>query len=331
MKVSIALCTYNGEKFLLEQLDSFLNQTRLPDELIVCDDASTDSTLEIIEKFSSRAPFEVRLYRNERNLGSHLNFEKAIGLCRGDIIFLSDQDDIWNPTKIEIIESKFTSSRSLGMVFTDAELIDEASKPLNKRLWDFYFPRKKQKDARKNGILSVLLRGNVVTGATMAFRAELKKFLLPFPQNLPNLIHDGWIALCASLLADVCFLEKPLIKYRIHEGQQIGIGFSNSNNSNHKVAFSKAIEFLEKDIERLQILTDVLKEYPKLKEFCGKIDAALVPLVERNRENILHLKNRMNLPDERVKRIAPIFIEFLSGRYNKFSKGVLSAAKDFFR
>lgn len=325
MKISIALCTYNGEKFLSDQLESFLHQTRLPDELVVCDDASSDSTLEILEDFAKKAPFEVRIFRNDKNLGSTLNFEKAIKLCTADIIFLSDQDDVWLPKKIETIESEFLKSESVGMVFSDAELIDEDSKPLRKRLWDFYFPLRKRKKASEEGFFKILLEANVVTGATMAFRANLREAFLPIPTDLPNVIHDGWIAMCLSILAEVKFIEEPLVKYRIHRGQQIGV----ADVGQRKVDFKTAIGFLEKEISRLEILEDTLKKYSKLK-LSSNLRDLIEMSISRKKENILHLENRLKLPDKRVHRIMPILQELLSGRYSKFSKGLLSAGKDFF-
>ena len=103
MRISIAMTTYNGSKYLKEQLDSFTKQTHLPDELVVTDDGSSDDTLEILENFAKKASFEVLIFRNNTNLGYAMNFGHAIGLCTGDLIFLSDQDDIWFPEKIETV------------------------------------------------------------------------------------------------------------------------------------------------------------------------------------------------------------------------------------
>ena len=99
-RISVAMCTYNGEKYLHQQLASIAQQTRLPEEMVVCDDCSSDSTPEIIEEFARTVPFPVRFFRNPQNLGSTKNFEKAIGLCTGDMIALCDQDDIWMPEKL---------------------------------------------------------------------------------------------------------------------------------------------------------------------------------------------------------------------------------------
>src|ERR1043166_3411462 len=104
MKLSIALCTYNGAAFLREQLESIAAQTRTPDELVISDDQSTDGTLRLIEEFAETAGFPVRVSVNESNLGTAKNFEKAISLCRGDVIMLSDQDDVWHSDRLESVE-----------------------------------------------------------------------------------------------------------------------------------------------------------------------------------------------------------------------------------
>ncbi len=100
-KVSIAMCTYNGQRFLAQQLQSFLDQTVQPDELVVCDDVSSDDSVAVVEAFAARAPFAVRVFRNPQNLGYIRNFEQAIAQCTGDLVFLCDQDDVWDPHKIE--------------------------------------------------------------------------------------------------------------------------------------------------------------------------------------------------------------------------------------
>src|SRR5215510_9347897 len=135
-KVSIALCTYNGAKYLPQLLDSYLAQSRLPDEVVVCDDRSQDETVAILDGFAARAPFSMRLLVNDQNIGSTKNFEKAISLCSGDIIFLSDQDDVWAPSKIEEMVRAFDADQAIGMVVSNAELVDETLRPLGVTLFD---------------------------------------------------------------------------------------------------------------------------------------------------------------------------------------------------
>src|SRR5262245_21653170 len=140
LTISIALCTYNGARFLPDQLRSFLQQERLPDEVVVCDDASTDATPELLKQFAQTAPFPVRVHVNELNLGSTRNFDKAIRHCTSDIILLADQDDIWLPEKIRRIEDEFRNSTSVGLVISNADLIDDDSRSLRRDLWSHTFP-----------------------------------------------------------------------------------------------------------------------------------------------------------------------------------------------
>ncbi len=219
-RVSVAMCTYNGEKYLHEQLQSIAAQTRLPDEMVVCDDGSSDATAEIIEEFARIASFPVRFFRNPKNLGSTKNFEKAIGLCTGDLIALSDQDDIWLPGKLARQAEMMERDPSLGAVFCDAELIDATSRPIGIRLWpSILFPPREQKRFRSGRGIDVLLKRNVVTGATLMVRANLRYLFIPVPAIW---VHDGWIAWMMVVYTKLAFISEPLLRYRLHAGQQIG-------------------------------------------------------------------------------------------------------------
>ena len=122
--VSIALCTYNGERFLDAQLTSLAEQSHRPDEVVICDDDSSDGTLGIIQAFADTAPFKVRVFRNSQNLGYVKNFEKAVSLCQGDVIFMCDQDDVWHPEKIEICLGVLDAEQTVGLVLHDFNWID---------------------------------------------------------------------------------------------------------------------------------------------------------------------------------------------------------------
>jgi glycosyltransferase involved in cell wall biosynthesis len=332
MKISIALCTYNGEEFLSAQLESFLSQTRLPDELIVCDDCSNDKTIEILENFSANSPFEVRIFRNENNLGSTKNFEKAISLCTGEICFLSDQDDVWMPEKIALFETHFIENKDVGMIFSDAEIVDENLNHLHKSLWYFTF----QEHERSKEFFDVLMRKNVVTGATMAFRAEFRDLFLPIPTHIPNIIHDGWISLVIASRAAVKFIERPLIKYRQHSKQQLGINWDSQRkrlfkkNKQRNAEYQKSLLFYENERERLLFYDDILRDFPQFQteKIQNSIDEIVRINLEEKNEIIKHYTVRMNLPNGRLKRIFPVFRELKSGRYARFSKGWKSAAKD---
>lgn len=223
--MSVALCTYNGARYLQEQLDSITAQTRPPDELVVCDDCSTDQTVDLIGNFAATAPFKVRLYRNEENLGSTKNFEKAIQLCTGDIIALSDQDDVWHPEKLRRFEKAFSSRPNVGMVFSDLEVVDENLKPLGYTAWKSVRFTSLRRRLFSRHPLNILLKHNVVTGCAMAFRAEWRDVILPMPKlgTIDEVHHDYWIALMICSVSAAMSIDVPLVKYRQHEGQQLGL------------------------------------------------------------------------------------------------------------
>lgn len=220
-RISVAMCTYNGEKFLHEQLASLANQTRLPDELVICDDGSTDSTAEIVEEFARTVSFPMRFIRNPENLGSTKNFEKAIGLCTGDLIALCDQDDIWMPEKLARQADVMENDPELGGVFSDGEVVDDRSEPLSKRVWQSAgFSCDEQRSFRRGQSTAILTRKNVVTGTTLTIRASLLPLLLPVPAPW---VHDAWIAWMLVLDSKLDFIETPLVRYRLHASQQIGL------------------------------------------------------------------------------------------------------------
>jgi glycosyltransferase involved in cell wall biosynthesis len=131
----VALCSWNGEQFIDEQLESLARQIRLPDELIICDDASSDSTIGKLQRFAAGASFIVTIHRNRERLGVARNLEQAISLCTGELILLADQDDVWQPEKIARIVRAFEQDPEIDCIFTDAELINQVGTPMRKGLW----------------------------------------------------------------------------------------------------------------------------------------------------------------------------------------------------
>ncbi|HVF29410.1 MAG TPA: glycosyltransferase family 2 protein [Pyrinomonadaceae bacterium] len=315
--ISIALCTYNGEKYLQEQLDSFLGQQTLPDEVVICDDRSNDSTVAILERFAAAAPFSVRVTVNETNIGSDRNFENAILLCTGDLIFLSDQDDVWLPQKIMRMKHEF--ERDVGLVFSDAEVVDESLQQLGRTLSSLTFDSTTLDDIRNGRAFHSLLNQNFVTGATAAFRASLRPLIDPMPAGIPNLIHDGWIALSLARSTRVSFVDEKLIKYRQHGSQQVGLRLPEAEG--RRKHFESTTLYLERDVERLRKLKDIFDDDLDLGK---KIDE----LIADKKDYLDHCRVRMNLPAGRVDRVTPVIVELFSGRYGRFSAGIRSAVKD---
>ncbi|MFN2513707.1 MAG: glycosyltransferase family 2 protein [Pyrinomonadaceae bacterium] len=324
-KISIAMCTYNGERYLRDQLASFAEQTRPPDELVVCDDHSTDATCEIVIGFAALAPFPVRLHVSEQNVGSTKNFERAIRLCEGDVIALSDQDDVWLPEKLSRIEDCFLRNLKVGLVFTDAEVVDEDLQPLGYSLWDSVgFDNIHRQLVRTGRVLDVLLPGWTVTGATMAFRSVFKNLVLEIPTNLA-LIHDGWIALMIASVADVAFIEEKLIKYRQHALQQIGAKERKALESG-AAELGGVKEAMRRKNSYQEMIEIGTKAHHRLSEHCDayKSDDALSRLEAR----LEHLRARAHLPDGRLSRVRCVIGELLSRRYHLYSNGFRSAVKD---
>src|SRR5262245_46082449 len=137
-RISVAMCSYNGDRYISTQLESIAAQHRLPNELVVCDDGSSDGSVEIVREFARQVPFPTRLVGNDKNLGTTKNFEKAISLCRGEIVALADQDDIWYRNKLERIEKVFLGSNAVVAAFSDADLIGDDSRLKDVRLWDTF-------------------------------------------------------------------------------------------------------------------------------------------------------------------------------------------------
>lgn len=222
MKLSVAMCTYNGEKYIKEQLESILNQTMTIDEIVICDDGSSDKTIAIIEQFQVEYPNKFSLHQNPVNLGSTKNFEKAITACTGDYIFLSDQDDIWKANKVEKIIQHFLAHPSTEAVFTNGDLIDDKNEKIKTHsLWDSVFFFENQLEKPINLFKLISSKRNMVTGATLCIKKETKEFILPFP-DIKKYYHDEWIAIIIASRKKIAYLTDELISYRIHSKQQIG-------------------------------------------------------------------------------------------------------------
>lgn len=226
MKISVAMCTYNGELYLDEQLHSIIKQSIPVDEIVICDDGSSDSTMRIIQKnIHEGAP--IRVVVNRKNLGYTKNFEKAICLCSGDIIFLADQDDIWLPDKVKTILDHFESHPNKDFVFTDGILINHmGTECFDKTLFEVVGLNKRNLRLFDEGsIYDVLGVSGKVTGATVAFRASFIPYFLPFHDLGKLAIHDGMMAATAVIWNKISYIKRPLIKYRIHYSQSVGLGF----------------------------------------------------------------------------------------------------------
>jgi glycosyltransferase involved in cell wall biosynthesis len=314
--ISVAMCTFNGSRFLPAQLQSIARQSRVPDELVICDDGSTDGTDKIVKEFSRSVAFPVRFEVNEQNLGTTKNFERVIPRCQGEIVALADQDDIWYPHKLERAEEVFRHSAATVGFFSDADLIDGESRPLHVRLWDsFQFTAQEQSLFANNRGLVILIRHQVVTGATLVFRKKVADILIPFED-----IHDKWMGFLLAASGPFQAIAEPLMQYRRHTAQQIGTGPMNFREWVSWIKRNNA-SFYRYEIERFARL------YARLDAQKSRMENA-EPAQEEIKKAVSHLKRRLCLPPNAIARVPGVVREVVTGDYQRYSGGWKSVVKD---
>ncbi len=253
MMNSIALCTYNGEKYIRQQLESIIGQTLPPDEIVICDDCSKDRTAQVVRETLQGWAGNWRLVCNEKNLGFKKNFEKAISLCRGEIIYLSDQDDVWDPHKIEIMDAVFRDHPEAVTVWHDAELVDASLQLLYPSFWKDTLQFDEQKFLR--GDYSHVMGENAMQGSACAFRREVFEQAAPFPIEA---IHDEWLLLISLLLGKVIPIPQVLMKYRQADNIIGGKPRTISEKLTRWSAFRNYTQSLMKELKRRKMIFDEL-------------------------------------------------------------------------
>lgn len=242
-KVAIVMATYNGERFLREQMDSILQQTYSNIEVIVVDDCSKDGTVALLDDYAKKFN-NIKLFKNEANIGYIKNFEKAVALADAEYIALSDQDDIWHPEKIAVLMDNIHDA---AMVYCDSELIDDQGNSMNKKMTDL-----KNLDTYTD-CLSFLI-GNGVFGHAQLMRKSLAVKAMPFPEDCP---HDWIIPFLAAFDGTVKFVNAPLVKYRQHANNISGL-VKTKDRKEIKKTRRQNIEWIRR---RMQALADVARKH----------------------------------------------------------------------
>jgi glycosyltransferase involved in cell wall biosynthesis len=320
MKTSIAMTTYNGSEYLWEQLLSFAAQTRVPDELVVCDDRSSDTTVEILNRFARSAAFKVRILVNDVNVGYVRNFERALSLCEGELVFLSDQDDVWFDTKIdEIVRYMEENPRCLvvtnDQIITDARLVPADSVMAN---------------IRKGGFK----RWYMVAGCCTAIRRAWLKVALPV--HPAHAFHDSWICRLADFMNVRSFYDRPLQYYRRH-----GSCVSNATFMRKVTKFKSLSERLgygladarpgwRKECDKLLDFQNRLSERADYIDALGYKKSWLEALEKIALERGVLEKRISLLSQARWERIGAVLSFWRAGGYGHF-EGWKSAIKDVLR
>lgn len=218
INISVAMATYNGEKYISQQLKSILNQSVIVDEIIVVDDNSDDKTIDIIKRLNCP---QIRIYKNDKNLGYVENFYKAISLTRGKYVFLADQDDIWEKEKVKLTLAEFQKSDKNMAVCTGFSLINQNEAPItdieNYQVNGFVL--QKHKDVEEL-TLKRLAFGNVIQGCTYCVKREVIDVYLEMHNT--EVIHDYQLMLISAAMGKVKYINRPLIRYRLHENNAVG-------------------------------------------------------------------------------------------------------------
>lgn len=312
------MATYNGARYLEEQLQSFLDQTRQPDELIITDDASTDETLDIIHNFTKRAPFEVWWDQNDQNLGLTQNFNKALSYTTGDLVFLSDQDDVWFPQKIEVMVEIASNSSALVIMndaaLTDAELNEVGLTKLGQ-------------------IHSAGLPDHAfVMGCCAAIKRDLLDLCKPIPEGHPA--HDSWIIGFADCMKVKKIVNQCYQYYRRHEANKSQFIANRTQKVTKWHVRLNTLKRLGKSNDPLhcQIRKQIIQRLEYIKVATQHFNNIYLQNLQDCEE---HLKNKLKFFDQRaivhskplIQRVCIVPFLWIKGYYPGFS-GLKLAARD---
>jgi glycosyltransferase involved in cell wall biosynthesis len=305
LTISVVLATYNSARYLRAQLESIAAQRLAPKEIVISDDCSSDDTLKVLESFQKSCNIDVRLFVNRERLGATRNFERALRCARGELIALSDADDLWYPDRLLTPVQAFSKAPTVGLVCCDADLVNADGFPLHQKLSEV-LPRGRSLPELNTDPLSVLIRGPMVPGMTMCFRSSLLETILPIP---PDWHHDAWIAILTSVTASILYLSGALVAYREHEGQTVGVP---GHVKSAPCTAQESSVRLDAAAGRYTMLLDRLSGLPS----SGQRRRAAYMVNEK----IRHFRQRALAYRLGPKRRIPlILLEAIAGRYSGFS------------
>ena len=313
-RVSVALATYNGEAFLAEQLRSILAQTVPVSQIVIADDGSRDSTLDVARATLRGFAGEVVVLGAERRpLGVTANFARAIAACTGDVIALCDQDDVWHADKLERMIAALGTDGLLA--FSDARLVGANGQPLEGEPMLFGglgLTAWERTTLRDGDAWSVFLRRNLVTGATAVIRRELLDLAGEFPESW---VHDEWLAIVAAADGGVRLVDEPTIDYRQHGANQIGMRSKLTWKIRMERLKAPRTQRNSRLFKRAQALAARAHEWSEL----AALDAE---------EKLAHETVRSELPVARFDRVPSVRREMKTGRYERFGLGKQDVLRD---
>jgi glycosyltransferase involved in cell wall biosynthesis len=316
LDVSVALCTHNGARFVGEQVRSILAQTQPPTQIVLSDDASTDATVDIVTALVEPTGIPLVVLANPTALGVTRNFEQAVRACTGDLVALSDQDDVWHENRLEAMAALFAARPELLLAAGDARLVDENGAPLEHSLFEaLEISPGEFAGMREGRQFATLLHRNLVTGATTVFRRALAEAAVPFPAAW---VHDEWLASFGAAIGSVELVGDRLVDYRQHGSNQIGVA---------KLSFAgKLRRMLEPRAERnARLLARAEALVERLETTARPVDARVL---DGARGKLEHERQRSSLPAGRLARVLPVLRELRRAGYSLYGRGTADAVRD---
>jgi glycosyltransferase involved in cell wall biosynthesis len=333
LRISVAMTTCNGVRYLGPQLASLEKQTRAPDELVISDDASEDGTDVVLRDFARRSSVPVEVHRSRVRAGCIRNFEFVVRRCAGDVIVLCDQDDVWLPHKLAEIEKVFLTDENAVVAFSDGHLIGPSGRRTGRQLWAARRFGVSERTVLERDPLPALVRRSLVSGCAMAFSAAYRHLLEPFPPDPAGpgvrVFHDHWIAMVLATLGGVHALPEPLIEYRLHPAQHIGI----PGLRLRRLVPPSAVSWQQVLLPPQHIANRIATSIRLLEAIAERIDKGVDgqrrdEALRRIERSLAHLRFRASVRARPHRSRTPILDRVLSGEYAQFSLGVATAVAD---
>ena len=319
--VSVALCTHNGARYVAEQVRSICAQHEcLPLEIVLSDDASGDATVAVVRDTLAACGMAqhiaLTVFENRPALGVVRNFQQAVSACRGELIALCDQDDVWHAGRLARMAAAFAARPDLLLLHSDAQLVDGQLQPLGQTLFQGLEARPDEIAGIQRGeALAVLMHRNLVTGATTVFRRRLLDLALPFPTEW---VHDEWLAALAAAMGAMDVIDDPLIDYRQHGANQIGARRMTLGEKVRKALAPRGDKHAKR-VLRMRLLQQ------RLNDLGVAVPADAQALVAGK---LAHLQFRAALPAPRPLRWVPVLCHAAQGHYARYDRGWQAVLQD---
>lgn len=322
--IAVVMGTFNGARYIEAQLLSVLNQTLLPQEIIISDDCSTDSTVDIIRSVLAREAqanpalraIRVQILTHTSHIGMNSNYESALTSSHAELIALCDQDDIWDSCKLAVLAPLFEGRPDRMLVHSDAQLVAADGHPLGRTHFEYLRITTAELSAMNGDrAIDVLLKRNIISGTTSLLRRAVVNRALPIPGPW---VPDAWLGIVASLMGEICTVEEPLVQYRQHSANTVGTSgkrYPFIRNMIHWARHSRGPEF---DV-RLAHLSFLRRYVERMPNSTKK---------QKGLRKIEFENYRASYPNSRVGRIVPIIRAVRAGNYHRFAGGSIDVICD---